>query len=249
MSRIPTIVGNWKMHKTQREARTFIEEIAPLVATSERRAFLAVPFTALSSAAHAAQSTRITIGAQNMHDHDDGAFTGEVSAIMLKEVGAQFVLLGHSERRHLFGETNAFINRKLQRALTKGLLPILCIGETLEEREEGITQRVLSLQLEEGLKSLSAADIARLIIAYEPVWAIGTGETASPENAQTAHREVRNYLVHRYDSKTAQQVCLLYGGSVRSDNAGLLMQENDIDGLLVGGASLDAQTFATIINC
>jgi triosephosphate isomerase len=249
MSRIPTIIGNWKMHKTGREARAFIEELAPLVETSERRAFLAVPFTALFAAAQAAESSRITIGAQNMHDHADGAFTGEISALMLKEAGSQFVLLGHSERRHLFGETNAFINRKLQRALTENLLPIVCIGETLEEREEGITQRVLSIQLEEGLKGLSVADVARLIIAYEPVWAIGTGETASPESAQAAHREVRDYLAHRYDPKTAQKVCLLYGGSVRSDNAALLMQEADIDGLLVGGASLDVQTFATIINC
>lgn len=249
MSRIPTIIGNWKMHKTERSARAFIQELAPLVATSERRVFLAVPFTTLSAAAQAAQSTRITIGAQNMHDHADGAFTGEISASMLKEAGAQFVLLGHSERRHLFGETNPFINRKLQRALTENLLPILCIGETLQEREEGITQRILSLQLEEGLKGLSGADVARLLIAYEPVWAIGTGETASPQTAQAAHHAVRDYLAHRYDPKTAQTVCLLYGGSVRPETAALLMQERDIDGLLVGGASLDAQTFATIINC
>jgi triosephosphate isomerase (TIM) len=249
MSRIPIIIGNWKMYKTQKEAKAFIDALAPLVSTADKRILLAVPFTALAHTSEAAESSRITIGGQNMHDHVEGAFTGEISARMLKDAGAAFVLLGHSERRHLFGETSAFINRKLCRALAEEILPILCIGETLQERQEGHTERVLSKQLEEGLKSLSPAQVCQILIAYEPVWAIGTGETLDPKGAQAIHLTLRTFLKNRYDAKTAQNISLLYGGSVKPDNAALLMQQEDVDGLLVGGASLEAQTFMKIINC
>lgn len=236
------------MHKTQKEAQNFVRSLASLVPMSYKRIFLAVPFTALAHAAEAAGQTRIIIGAQNMHDHADGAFTGEISARMLKEAGGSFVLLGHSERRHLFGETDAFINRKLCRALAEEVLPILCIGETLEEKKEGLTESILFKQLEEGLKGVSAAQMTQTLIAYEPVWAIGTGETLDPKGAQTIHLVLRNFLKNRYDTKTAEKVSLLYGGSVKPDNAALLMEQADIDGLLVGGASLDVQTFVKIIN-
>jgi len=237
------------MYKTQKEAQDFVKALAPLVSTSDKRILLAVPFTALAHTSEAAESTRISIGAQNMHDHVEGAFTGEISARMLKDAGATFVLLGHSERRHLFGETSAFINRKLCRALAEEILPILCIGETLEEKRGGHTERVLSKQLEEGLKGLSAAHVGQTLIAYEPVWAIGTGETLDPKGAQVIHHALRTFLKNRYDAKTAEKVSLLYGGSVKPDSAALLMQQEDVDGLLVGGASLDPETFMKIINC
>lgn len=236
------------MYKTRKEAGEFIKTLAPQVLTSDKRIFLAVPFTALAHTAEAAEQTRITIGAQNMHDHIDGAFTGEISARMLKEAGANFVLLGHSERRHLFGEAGSFINRKLHRALLEGILPILCIGETQQERNGGHAERVLTRQLEEGLMGLTAAQICQIHIAYEPVWAIGTGETLDSKGAQAMHLLVRHFLKNRYDAKTAEKISLLYGGSVKPDNAALLMQQDDVDGLLVGGASLEAEIFVKIIN-
>jgi triosephosphate isomerase (TIM) len=248
MARIPLIAGNWKMFKTGREAREFVHALAKAVPESSRRIYLSVPFTALAEAAQAAQGSPILIGAQNMHDQVEGAFTGEISARMLKEAGAEFVLLGHSERRQHFGETNAFIHRKLQRALSENLIPILCIGETLAEREQNVTQRVLSRQLEECLRGLDAHALARVIIAYEPVWAIGTGRTATPAIAQEVHRHIRQFLLHSSGNKAAESVCLLYGGSVKADNIADLMKEPDIDGALVGGASLDVASFVQIIQ-
>jgi triosephosphate isomerase (TIM) len=248
MARIPLIAGNWKMYKTGSEARAFVHALSGAISASETRVYLAVPFTAIEQAAEAARGGRIIIGAQNMHDQMEGTFTGEVSARMLKAAGAQFVILGHSERRQHFGETNAFINRKLHRALEEGLVPILCIGETLNEREQQITQRVLSKQLEESLHGLDAHQIAQLIIAYEPIWAIGTGMTATPLIAQETHHAIRQFIKHSCGNKASEDICLLYGGSVKPDNIAELMKEPDIDGALVGGASLDAASFAHIIQ-
>jgi triosephosphate isomerase (TIM) len=246
MARIPLIVGNWKMYKTGEEARLFVHALSS--ASSSARLFLAVPFTAIEQAVQAASGSRLIIGAQNMHDEPEGAFTGEVSARMLKAAGAQFVLLGHSERRRYFGETGAFINAKLHRALDEGLIPILCIGESESEREQHMTQRILSRQLEEALSGLSADQISQVTIAYEPVWAIGTGKTATPRMAQEAHHEIRQFIHHSCGNKAAEGICLLYGGSVKPDNIAELMNEPDIDGVLVGGASLDAASFVQMIH-
>ncbi len=248
MARIPLIAGNWKMYKTGQETREFVHALLSAVTDGETRIFLAVPFTAVEQAVEAARGSRIVIGAQNMHDQQEGAFTGEVSARMLKAAGAQFVILGHSERRQHFGETNAFINAKLHRALSESLIPILCIGESEMEREQNVTQRVLSKQLEECLSGLDAHQVAQVIIAYEPIWAIGTGKTATPRAAQEVHHEIRQFIKHSCGNKASEEVCLLYGGSVKPDNIAELMKEPDIDGALVGGASLDAASVAHIIQ-
>lgn len=234
------IAGNWKMYKTAQEAREFILELAPQVAKARLQVFLAVPFTALHAATLASRGTPLVIGAQNMHDAAEGAFTGEVSSRMLLEAGARFVLLGHSERRQYFHESNSFLNRKIKRALLDGLMPMLCVGETQEEREEGRTEQVLSTQLKEGLEGLKKEELSKIVIAYEPVWAIGTGKTATPEMAQAAHKFVR--------SQVGADLPILYGGSVKPETIAGLMQMPDIDGALVGGASLNATTFAKIIT-
>jgi triosephosphate isomerase len=248
MARIPLIIGNWKMYKTGEEARSFIHDLSSSITDTQRRVFLAVSFTAIAPAVQAARGMRIAVGAQNMHDCEEGAFTGEVSARMLKEAGAEFVILGHSERRQHFGETNAFINRKIHRACAAGLSPILCIGENLQEREGRVTQRILSIQMEECLKNLDAHAISQVIIAYEPIWAIGTGKSATPSTAQDVLHAIRRFIEQSCGQKVAKELCLLYGGSVNSDNIADLMKEPDIDGVLVGGASLDAALFADIIN-
>jgi triosephosphate isomerase len=248
MNRIPLIAGNWKMHKTAREAAVFIQALAPLIGNLKRRVFIAPPFTALEAAAQAARGTQIAIGAQNMYDLPEGAFTGEISSGMLKAAGACFVILGHSERRIYFRETNADINRKVKRALSEKLTPLLCIGETLEEREKGMTHQVLGKQLEECLKGISVEALAPLIIAYEPVWAIGTGRAATPKLANEAHRECRSLLTNKWGKAFSCQTSLLYGGSVSPDNIGALMEESDIDGVLVGRAALEVNTFAQLVR-
>ncbi len=248
MQRTPIIAGNWKMHKTSAEARAYIEMLNSLIAPTDRLVYLAVPFTALEAAYAAALGSKIAIGAQNMHDQLEGAFTGEISAAMLKSCGASFVLLGHSERRNIFLETDVFIHRKLLRALRDGLQPILCIGEMLEQRERGDHEGILSMQLEEGLGEIAPEQMERVIIAYEPVWAIGTGKTATTEIAQATHHFIRSFLERRFGREVAERVPLLYGGSVKPDNIAALMQQSDIDGVLVGGASLDPKSFAQIIH-
>jgi triosephosphate isomerase (TIM) len=244
MSRVPLIIGNWKMHKTDAEARAFVFALSAQIASTERRTFIAAPFIAIAGAAEAAQGTRICVGAQNMHDQEAGAYTGEISASMLKSSGASFVLLGHSERRQYFHETNSFIHRKILRALQEGLIPILCVGES----EGGECERVLKTQLEECLQGLSAEQVSHCIIAYEPIWAIGTGKAATPELAQTVHRFIRLWLEEGFGRECAQRICLLYGGSVSPGNIAALMQQTDIDGVLVGGASLDVKSLAQIVN-
>jgi triosephosphate isomerase len=230
------------MYKTAEEARQFIAELALL---TRARALLAVPFTALSAAIEAAAGTQIVVGAQNMHDQEEGAYTGEVSGKMLFAAGARFVILGHSERRRLFHETSAWICRKVKRALTDGLMPIVCVGETEEERELGQTEETLARQLRE---SLEGVELGRVAVAYEPVWAIGTGKTASPQVAQDAHAFCRTVLAREKGKEAAEALSILYGGSVKPENSALLMAEPDIDGALVGGASLDPRLFAQIIH-
>ncbi len=232
MKRKVIIAGNWKMHKTAQEGCTFVKDLAPLV--EEQEVYIAPSFMAIKPLVDL--KTPIVIGAQNMHDAVEGAYTGEVSAQMLKDVGAQFVILGHSERRHVFGESDELINRKIKRALEEGIQPIFCIGETLEEREQGRTHEVLKRQIDTGL---AGVNLDTLILAYEPVWAIGTGKTATPEIAEEAHEFCRQYVGDRP---------ILYGGSVKPDNAEALLAQPNIDGFLVGGASLSVETFSKIIE-
>ncbi len=248
MSRDRIVIGNWKMYKTAREAVDAVEQIAPLVEKCRTRAWLAVPFTAIAAAAECAKKTRLMIGAQNMHDARDGAFTGEISALMLLDAGAGFVLLGHSERRHLFGETDGFVHRKVLRALQDHLQPVVCIGETLGEREGGKTEEVLKKMIQAALSGVPEQEAKKIILAYEPLWAIGTGLTATPSVAQDAQAFCRKCLEDLFGQHTAGQICILYGGSVKADNVKELVSQKDIDGVLVGGASLDPKSFAAIIQ-
>ncbi len=243
MSRQTIIAGNWKMYKTGDDAATFVQALAGISAT----VYLAVPFTAIAAAKKAAKGGSIRIGAQNMHDATEGAFTGEISGAMLRDVGAEFVLLGHSERRHVFGETDEFINRKVHRAQSDGLQPILCVGETLEQREAGEMESVLRGQIESSLAGVES--LSDLILAYEPVWAIGTGRTATPQQAQEAHAFCRGAIAEKWGQEAAQGISLLYGGSVKPDNAAELLAQPDIDGVLVGGASLEVDSFKAIAQC
>lgn len=242
------IAGNWKMYKTESEAVDFITTLAPMVENCGVKIFLAVPFTAISAAVKAAKNTSIVIGAQNMNDAEKGAFTGEIAALMLKSAGAEFVILGHSERRTLFGENDGVINKKVLRALKDDLRPILCVGETEKERTENQTEEVLKRQIFRGLEKVSSVDAEKIVLAYEPVWAIGTGKTATPEMAQNAHHFIRNCLKELFDGKISSRMCILYGGSVKGDNIAEIRKGADIDGALVGGASLDPKTFFEIIK-
>lgn len=246
--RIPIIVANWKMYKTIKETEQFLAGILPLTTNKPAKILIAVPFTSIRTAAIKASGSHIVIGAQNMNDASEGAFTGEIAAKMLVDAGAHFVILGHSERRTLFGETNAFINRKVKQALANNLKPLLCIGETIEQREAGDTEDTLATQLSECLDGIDTNKLSSLMIAYEPVWAIGTGRTATPEMAQETHLFCRQYLSQRWGAESARHIPLLYGGSVKPDTAGELLAQPDIDGLLVGGASLKVDSFSAIIN-
>ena len=242
------IAGNWKMHKTIKEATQFIRELAPRVQESSVNVLLAVPYTAIYAAAKESEGTNIMIGAQNLHEINQGAFTGEISAEMLKEAGAKFVILGHSERRHLYAETDESINKKVQRALQNLLLPIVCVGETLDQRETGKTNEVIHSQINTCLKGLTADQVAKLILAYEPVWAIGTGKTATPDMAQRTQHFCRTIIAETWSQEVAEKMIIQYGGSVKPENAKSLLDQPDIDGLLVGGASLEVDSFSKIIN-
>ena len=250
MARKLYVVGNWKMYKTAREATDYIEDLIPLVEKCKANILISVPFTSIAPAANFAKDSPIAIGAQNMNDAREGAFTGEIAALMLKEAGASFVILGHSERRHVFKETNEFIHKKVLRALQDDLIPILCVGETLKEREEGKTEKVLKEQISSALEGVPTEDAGRLILAYEPVWAIGTGKTATSKIAEEAHAFCREVLSELFGKRKAGVISILYGGSVKPENAAELVSKKNIDGVLVGGASLDPQTFAKIaVNC
>ncbi len=243
------IAGNWKMYKTQGEARAFIAALAPLVASANHcDIVVAPPFTALAAAVEAARGTSIAVSAQDLHWEKEGAFTGEISARMLAEAGCRYVIIGHSERRQLFGETDASVNKKIQAALGARLIPIVCVGETLQERESGQMQSVLRREFSDGFAALTPEQFSRILIAYEPVWAIGTGRTATPELAAEAHRFLRGLAATAFSSEPASRLRILYGGSVKPENARGLMAQEEIDGALVGGASLDAKSFAAIVN-
>lgn len=248
MNKKNIVAGNWKMYKTHTETEEFIKSITPLISSARASVYLAVPFTDLQTAIKYSKNSNIIIGAQNMHDEPEGAFTGEISGVMLKNLGVEFVIIGHSERRHLFQEDDSFINRKVIRALKDGLQPILCIGETQKERDEKLTEKVLEEQLVKGLKNVSKTDLNNVILAYEPVWAIGTGKTATPQIAEETHAFIRELIIKHFDKKIADHIYILYGGSVKPSNVEELMQKQNIDGVLVGGASLDAKTFADIVN-
>jgi triosephosphate isomerase len=244
------IIGNWKMHKTIEEAEAFVNGLLTSYSPSDHKKIgLAVPYTAIYPLRQLVSSSSIlSIGAQNMNDASEGAFTGEIAGTMLKEAGAEFVILGHSERRRLYAEDNACINKKMKRAIETGLRPILCVGETEEELASRQTEKVIELQLREGLKDLNAIDLRDLVIAYEPVWAIGTGNPASPAVAQATHQFCRRIIANLLSLEFAEQTVIQYGGSINAANAQILLAQSDIDGLLIGGASLSLATFLHIIN-
>lgn len=245
----PLITANWKMHKTIAEAVDFARDLAGrFPELDDRDVVIAPPFTALNAVAQALQGSPILTAGQNLHWEEQGAFTGEISAPMLADSGCRYVIIGHSERRTLFGDTNEQVNKKLQSALRHDLTPIFCIGETLAEREAERTFSIIEKQLKEGLNNIPSSDIRRFVLAYEPVWAIGTGKTATAEQAQEVHEFIRNMLASLHGRDQAVQVPILYGGSVKPDNIGTLMTQPDINGALVGGASLDIESFAAIVR-
>jgi triosephosphate isomerase (TIM) len=247
--RMPLIAANWKMYKTVTDAVVFAKEFRIAVKdVADVEIVIGPPFTALHAVAEALRNSNVGVAAQNMYWERDGAYTGEVSASMIKETGAEYVIIGHSERRRLFGETDASVNRRLVAAYAAGLWPIVCIGETLEERERNETHAVLDHQVKFGLDGMSAEQIGELVIAYEPVWAIGTGKTATAGQAQEAHQHIRGRLRQWFGADAAEKCHVIYGGSVKPDNIAELMREPDVDGGLVGGASLDVRSFTEIVT-
>ncbi len=247
--RTPIIAGNWKMNKNVSETRAFFSEFIRLIDNVKGvEIVIAPPFTSLSAAAEAVKDTKVKISAQNMFWEEKGAYTGEISPLMLKEIGCSHCIIGHSERRQYFGETDETVNKRIKAALKHDIIPIFCIGEILKEREENRTMDVINRQMEGGLKGLSESDINKIVIAYEPVWAIGTGKTATPQQAQDIHRFIRDFIRKKSGDKTADGVRILYGGSVIPENINGLMAQDDIDGALVGGASLKPDSFAAIVR-
>jgi triosephosphate isomerase (TIM) len=248
--RLKVIAGNWKMNKDLNESAELINGLKTKLAKSPNgvKAIICPPFISLESANKILTGSVIELGAQNMYLEDEGAFTGEISPKMLKSVGCKYVILGHSERRQYFNETNEFINKKAKKAIASGLVPIICVGETLEEREKNITDQIVTVQVKGCLKDISATEVEKLIIAYEPVWAIGTGKVATPQQAQDVHQLIRKQIGQLYSWATAEKVVIQYGGSVKPDNAKELMHQPDIDGALVGGACLKADSFAAIVQ-
>jgi triosephosphate isomerase len=247
--RRPVIAGNWKMYKTSTEAAGFLHDLALLVADSSHAEIVVCPpFVAIDAAVEAARGTNIGIGGQDVFWLKEGAYTGEVSAPMLAAAGCNWVIVGHSERRQYFGETDESVFKKTAAALDAGLTPIVCVGERLEEREEGRTENVLATQCVGGICGLTPEQFGRIVIAYEPVWAIGTGRTATPEIAAQAHHFLREQIGIRFGDEAAGACRILYGGSVKPDNIKNLMAQDDLDGALVGGASLDPASFAAIVN-
>ena len=244
--RTPYIAANWKMNKTVAEAAEFVDALLPRIAATRCDVVVCPPFTALAEVVQRRYGTAVKVAAQNMHEEASGAFTGEISAPMLVELDVEAVILGHSERRQLFGETDDALSRKVPAALAAGLEPILCVGETEEARDAGQTEAVLEHQLEADLADVGAADLAGVVIAYEPIWAIGTGRTASAEQAEEAIAFVREVIRRR--GAAAEQLRILYGGSVKPDNAAQLLARDEIDGALVGGAALDPGSFAEIVE-
>ncbi len=247
--RKPVIAGNWKMYKTIAEAVDFVEKIKPVAAKADHcEVVVAPPYTALAAAAQAAKGSKVAVAAQDLHWDKEGAHTGDVSPVMVRDTGATHVIIGHSERRHDHGETDEQVNRKVRAALAVGLTPIVCVGETLAERESGRTADVLRTQFEGSLSGLTPSDFSRIIIAYEPVWAIGTGRTATPEMAAESHCLLRDLARKQFGDKEAGALRILYGGSVKPDNVRGLMAQEEIDGALIGGASLKVDSFTALVN-
>ncbi len=244
------IAGNWKMYKNPDESRDLIDGIKTKLTfpLGNTKVIVCPPFTSLALAQSLLSGSAISLGAQNMYFEDEGAFTGEVSPRMLHSVGCSYVILGHSERRQYFGETNELVNKKARKALSSGLVPIICVGETLEQREKNITDQIVTTQVRGVLKEISSGDVERLIIAYEPVWAIGTGKTATPQQAQDVHLLIRKTVGQLYSWATAEKVVIQYGGSVKPENSRDLLSQADIDGALVGGACLKPDSFIAIIE-
>jgi triosephosphate isomerase len=246
------IAGNWKMNKDIHETASLVDglknSINPLLQNSMTEVLVCPPFTSLVIASTLLKEMPLKLGAQNMSQHDDGAYTGEISAKMLKSVGCEYVILGHSERRQYFKETNELINAKAKQALKNGLIPILCVGETLEEREAGVTEEIIKVQVKGVLNELTSEQIEKVVIAYEPVWAIGTGKTATPEQANQVHKFIRKLVGQLYSWTVAEKLIIQYGGSMNDKNAAELLSQSDIDGGLIGGASLKADAFTAIVK-
>ena len=245
--RKPIIAGNWKMHKTIAEALDFVNAVKDRVNNDNVEAVICAPFTLLKDLKEATKGTNIKIGAQNMHFEEKGAFTGEISPLMLKELDMDYVVIGHSERRQYFNETDETVNKKVLKALEVGIDPIVCVGETLEEREAGNTKDVCKVQVEKALENVSKEDLAKVVIAYEPVWAIGTGKTATSEDANDVIAYIREVVANLY-GELANEVRIQYGGSVKPSNVAEIMNQSDIDGALVGGASLEANDYVDLVN-
>jgi len=242
------VAGNWKMHMLPNEAIQFIQELEPRVKDTNQEVIVCVPYTDIFYTVLNAQGTNIKIGAQNMHWEETGAFTGEVSAPMLKAVGIDYVIIGHSERRAYFAETDETVNKKIQAALHCGLIPIVCVGESLEQREKGETKTIITNQVCKALEGVSPEWVRKILFAYEPIWAIGTGKTATKEQANETILGIRNQIASQFSEEIAQEVSILYGGSVKANNAKDLFSMPEIDGALVGGASLKAEEFVAIVN-
>ena len=244
------IAGNWKMNMVPSEAKKFAAELVNSLKNTDKDviAMIAPPFTALQCVSEVIKGSNVKLGAQNINDNEKGAFTGEISADMLLDIGVEYVIIGHSERRAIYKESDEFINKKVLFALKKGLKPVLCVGELLEERESGKTNAVVKKQVVEGLKNVTEADMKNIVIAYEPVWAIGTGKVASPEQAEDVHAFIRNTVKDLYSSKVTESLIIQYGGSVNDANVDGLMAKENIDGALVGGASLKTDSFTRIVK-
>ena len=248
MQRTPLLAANWKMHLTRREAKTLIEDLVKHVGETNNDVLICPPALLVDTVKDTLGSSKIAIGTQNMHFADKGAFTGEISAEMVKDAGCKFVVIGHSERRAMFGDTDEICAKKVNQADANGIIPVLCVGESLQQREKGITNDVISEQLTGSLVGLNLDSGDRLVVAYEPVWAIGTGRTATPEDAEAVVKFIREKLAEKYGERIASAIRILYGGSVKPTNVDSLMAQANIDGALVGGAALNAESFARIVN-
>ena len=249
MARLPFVAGNWKMNKTVGEALDLVRELKKAISgVKEVEVAVAPPFTSLHAVHKELEDSSIRLAAQNLYWEEKGAFTGEISPLMLKEVGCQYVIVGHSERRQFFGESDETVNRRIKAALAQGLRVIFCVGETLRDREEGKTFPLIEKQMEGGLKGLDGQGMGEMVIAYEPVWAIGTGKTATPEQAEEVHRFIRSKIQKLYSQEVSEKIRIQYGGSVTPENIRSLMNQPDVDGALVGGASLKAESFSKIVR-
>ncbi|NLN40511.1 MAG: triose-phosphate isomerase [Clostridiales bacterium] len=246
--RKPIIAGNWKMNKTPSEAVELVNELKPLVKDAEAEVVVCPPFVCLPAVAHALEGSNIALGAQNMHFEEKGAFTGEIAPAMLKELGVKYVIIGHSERRQYFAETDETVNKKVHAAFAHDLTPIVCVGETLEEREQGVTEKIVEKQTRAALAGLSKENAERTVIAYEPVWAIGTGKTATSEQANEVISFIRGIIADMFGKDVAEKIRIQYGGSMNAGNASELMAMPDIDGGLIGGASLKAEDFSKVVH-